>query len=159
MAPRDEDVMVVATNRKARHRFEIEETYEAGIELRGAEVKSLRERNCSIQEAYARPRGDELYLVGMHIAPYTQATIDAPEPERPRRLLLHRSEIGKIVSRCTQRGYTLVPLQVYFRGGWAKVRLGLARSRSQGDKRRKYREEEGRRDIQRALRQRRRRRS
>jgi len=156
MAGKEDGVKVVATNRKARHRFVIEDTYEAGLELRGAEVKSLRQGRCSIEESFARPIGDELYLVDMHIAPYEQATIDVPEPKRRRKLLLHRRELARIVSQCNQRGYTLVPLRVYFKAGWAKVELALARGRPQADKRRKKEDEQRRRDLERELRRRRR---
>ncbi len=141
----------VATNRKAYHEYVIEEQYEAGMVLVGSEVKSLRQHGCSLQEAYARPIGDEVYLIGMHITPYKQATIDAPDPDRVRKLLLHREEIADIVSRCTQRGYTLVPLKVYFKRGWAKVRLGLARQKKKEDKRRKLIERQEMKEARRQL--------
>lgn len=143
----------VATNRKAFHEYVIEEHYEAGVVLRGAEVKSLRQHGCSLQEAYARPIDDEIYLIGMHITPYKQATVDAPDPDRVRKLLLHRGEINYVISRCTQRGYTLVPLKVYFKGGWAKVRLGLARQRKKADKRQKLIERQEIKEAQRHLKQ------
>ncbi len=127
----------VATNRKAFHEYIIEEQYEAGIVLAGSEVKSLRVHGCSLQEAYARPLNGEIFLIGMHITPYKQATIDAPDPDRIRKLLMHKDEINYIVSQCTQRGYTLVPLKIYFKRGWAKVRIGLARRKKKEDKRRK----------------------
>ena len=156
-AKEDQDVTIVARNRKARHDYVIEDTFEAGIELRGAEVKSLRNQNCSIAEAYARPHGSELYLIGMHIPPYKQSTIETPDPQRPRKLLLHRREIDRIIARCTQRGYTLVPLKVYFRGGWAKVKLGLARSREHEDKRKKKLDQQRRKEIAREIQRRKRR--
>ncbi len=141
----------VATNRKAYHEYVIEEQYEAGMVLVGSEVKSLRQHGCSLQEAYARPIGDEVYLIGMHITPYKQATIDAPDPDRVRKLLLHRGEISHIISRCTQRGYTLVPLKVYFKKGWAKVRLGLARQKKKEDKRQKLIERQELKEARRQL--------
>ena len=154
MAKSEEGIKIVGTNRKARYRYVIEDTCEAGLELRGAEVKSLREGECSIEESFARPLGNEIYLLDMYIAPYKQATVDVPEPNRRRKLLLHRREVDRMVSQCTQRGYTLVPLKVYFRRGWAKVELGLARGKKRADKRRKKEEEQQRRDIQQELRRR-----
>ena len=135
MSPKAQGIHVVARNRKARHEFTIEDTYEAGIVLVGAEVKSLRVGECSINEAYAHPRDDELFLYDMHISPYEQATIDRPEPKRPRKLLLHRKELARIVSQINQKGYTLVALSVYFKAGYAKVELGLAQRRKTWDKR------------------------
>ncbi len=155
MTKPEEGIKIVATNRKARYRYAIGDVYEAGLELRGAEVKSLRQGKCSIEESFARPFRDELYLLDMHIAPYEQATVDVPEPGRRRKLLLHRREADRIISQCTQRGYTLVPLRVYFRRGWAKVELGLARSKPQADKRRKKQQDQQREDIQQELRRRR----
>ncbi len=151
MAEEHQYFKVVATNRKARHRFIIEETCEAGLELKGSEVKSLREGQCSIEESFARPAGGEIFLYAMHINPYPQATIDKPDPARRRKLLLHRGEIARIIARCTQRGYTLVPLKVYFKDGWAKVEIALAHSRRPGDKRGKERDKQHRRDVESAL--------
>ena len=151
MSPKDENVRIVARNRKARHDYVIDYTYEAGIVLKGAEVKSLRQGNCSISESFARPSDGELYLFDMHITPYEQATIDRPEPKRPRKLLLRRAEIDRIISQCTQRGYTLVPLKIYFRRGWAKVQLGLARKRKKGDKRKKKLDRQIRKEAQREV--------
>ena len=137
----------MAQNRKARHKYFVEDAYEAGLVLQGTEVKSLRQGTCSIQESFARPRGDELYLYGMHIPPYEQGNIQNHEPKRPRKLLMHRHEINRIISLCTQRGYTLVPLSVYFRGALAKVEIALARARPMGDKRRALEKEQGRQEI------------
>jgi len=142
MAPEKESVKVVASNRKARHKYAIGDTFEAGLELRGAEVKSLREGQCSIDESYARPLGSEIYIFGMHVPPYKQATVDRPDPMRRRKVLMHRREIDKLSALCSQRGYTLVPLKVYFKAGWAKVVLGLARAKKIGDKREKKLEEQ-----------------
>jgi len=157
MPQSDEGIKVVATNRKARHKYAIEDSYEAGLELRGAEVKSLREGQCSLEESYARPVGGEIFLFGMHIPPYQPATIDKPDPLRQRKLLMQRREIDRISALCSQRGYTLVPLKVYFKAGWAKVQIGLARSKRVGDKRRRMEKRESRKEVQRALSRRKRR--
>lgn len=154
MAKSKDNVKIVARNRKARHEYEIEDTYEAGLVLEGTEVKSLREGNCSLDQAFARPRGDEIYLFDMHIPPYEAGTHANHEPKRPRKLLLHRREIDRIISQCTQRGYTLIPLRLYFRSGLAKVEIALARHRKHWDKRRKKEERQRREDAQRALRRR-----
>jgi SsrA-binding protein len=147
-------IKVVARNRRARHEFFIEDTYEAGLVLRGSEVKSLRDGACSLEEAYAKPRGEELYLHDMHIAPYEQAGVRNHEPKRPRKLLLHRRQIDRVISQCTQRGYTLVPLRVYFKGGYAKVQIALARRKRHWDKRQKKAAEQRRKDARDALRRR-----
>jgi len=138
---------LVAQNRKARHEFLIEDTYEAGMVLLGTEVKSLRSAHCSLDEAYARPQGSEVFLYDMHIPPYEQAAIQNHEPTRPRKLLLHGREIERIASQCAQRGYTLIPLRVYFKEGKAKVEIALARRRRQWDKRGKKAAEERRREA------------
>lgn len=151
MTPKQQGIHVVARNRKARHEFTIEDTYEAGLVLVGAEVKSLRSGECSINEAYAHPRDDALYIFDMHIAPYEQATIDRPEPTRPRKLLLHRKELARIISQISQKGYTLVALSVYFKGGYAKVELGLAQRRKTWDKREVTEERQRRQDLRREL--------
>ncbi|MGD2173906.1 MAG: SsrA-binding protein SmpB [Candidatus Brocadiaceae bacterium] len=156
MAKSANSVKIVATNRRARHDYEIEDTYEAGLVLQGTEVKSLRQGNCSISEAFARPRADELYLIDMHIAPYEAGNVQNHDPKRPRKLLLHRREMDRVISQCTQRGYTLIPLSVYFKGGYAKVEIALARRRKQWDKRRQKEERQRREDTERELRRRRR---
>ena len=136
MGKHHEPENAAATNRKARHKFEILETFETGIELKGSEVKSLRERNISIEEAYARIYNGQLTLIGCQIAQYKNGAYANHEPARPRRLLMHRREIRKLEARVIQRGLTMVPLKVYFNErGWAKVLLGLARGRNQRDKR------------------------
>jgi len=155
MAKPNGKISLVARNRKARHDYVIEETYEAGLMLQGTEVKSLREGNCSIQQSFARPQASEIYLFDMHIPPYSHGNIQNHEPKRPRKLLLHRRQIGRIISQCSQRGYTLIPLSVYFRGGYAKIELGLARSRPKKDKRRKIEQKMHRREVSDALRRRR----
>ncbi len=141
----------VATNRRARHEFLIEETFEAGIALTGTEVKSLRQGHCSLADGYAVLRNGEVFLQGVHIAPYKQGAIYNADPLRRRRLLLHRHEINRLSTKVKERGYTLVPLRIYFQHGYAKVELGLARGKKTYDKRRKLREEDERRRTEEAL--------
>ncbi len=141
----------VVANRRARHDYHLEETYEAGIQLLGSEVKSLRAGRASLQDAYARVRGGEVWLVNMHIAPYEQAGPFNHDPLRPRKLLLHKAEIRRLVGKVKERGYTLVPLRVYFRRGLAKVELALARGKRQFDKRADIAKREAQRQIARAL--------
>ena len=126
---------VVARNRKARHEFHILETFEAGIELRGPEVKSLRAGNVSFQDAHARVQRGELWLHSVHISPYEQANRFNVDPVRIRRLLLHRHEIRRLVGKIKEKGLTVVPLEIYFARGYAKVGLALARGKKFYDKR------------------------
>ena len=126
---------VVARNRKARHEFHILETFEAGIELRGPEVKSLRAGNVSFQDAHARVQRGELWLHSVHISPYEQANRSNVDPVRARRLLLHRHEIRRLVGKIKEKGLTIVPLEIYFARGYAKVNLALARGKKLYDKR------------------------
>jgi SsrA-binding protein len=142
---------VVATNRKARHEYEILDTIEAGIVLTGTEVKSLRAGRCSIQEGFAVVRRGEATLKGVHIAPYQQGSIHNADPLRDRRLLLHRREIRRLATQLQERGRTLVPLRIYFSRGHAKVELGLAKGRATYDKRRKLRDEDEKRRTDEAL--------
>jgi len=151
VAEKEEGIKIVATNRKAHQRFRFEDRYEAGMVLWGTEVKSLRQGTCSIEESFARPRGSDIYLYDMHIPPYEQGNRENHEPKRARKLLLHRREIGRIISQCTQRGYTLVPLKVYFKRGIAKVEIALARRKQMGDRRQKELKERGGEDIRQAL--------
>ncbi len=118
---------VVATNRKARHEFTIEDTYEAGIALTGTEVKSLRARRCSLQDGYAVIHDGTVLIKGVHISPYQQGALHNVDPLRDRQLLLHRREIRKLTTKLQERGYTLVPLSIYFKRGRAKVELGLGK--------------------------------
>lgn len=141
----------VVANRRARHDYHLEETYEAGLQLLGSEVKSLRAGRASLQDAYAKVRGGELWLVNMHISPYEQAGPFNHDPLRPRKLLLHKAEIRQLVGKVKERGYTLIPLRVYFRRGLAKVELALARGKKQFDKRADIRKREAERQIARAL--------
>jgi SsrA-binding protein len=145
---------VVATNRKARHDYEIIDTFECGIVLRGSEVKSLRDAQVQLKDAYADIRDGEIWLERAHIAPYGFAAGGGHDPERPRKLLLHRREIDRLVGKVNEVGLTLVPLQVYFKEGKAKVELALAKGRRSYDKRQKIRERMERREMDRAKRRR-----
>lgn len=143
---------VVATNRKARHDFEIIDTFECGIVLRGSEVKSLRDAQVQLKDAYADIRDGEVWLERAHIAPYGFAAGGGHDPERPRKLLLHRREIDRLIGKVNEVGLTLVPLQIYFKEGKAKVELALAKGRRSYDKRHKIRERMERREMERAKR-------
>ena len=151
MASQEDGDRTIATNRRARHDYEILESHECGIVLVGSEVKSLREAMVQIREAWAGIDGADLWLQGMHISPYA-FTRDNPDPDRRRKLLLHRSEILELRSKVEQQGLTLVPLRVYFTHGLAKVELGLARGKRSYDKRHSLAERDALRDIDRALR-------
>lgn len=142
-------------NRKASFRYEILEKFECGVVLIGSEVKSLRERNASIEEAYARIEGGELWLIGAHIAPYPFARTGNHEPTRVRKLLVHGREIRRLRPKVEQRGLTLVPLGIYFNArGTAKVAVALARGKTAGDKRETLKKREHERDMERAMRRR-----
>jgi SsrA-binding protein len=145
---------LVASNRKAHHNFEILETYEAGLVLRGTEVKALREGRADLKESYARVEGNEAWLLGCHISPYAQGNRANHDPLRPRKLLLHRAEINRLLGKIMEKGLTLVPLRLYFKDGRAKVEVGLARGRKTLDKRQVIREREERREMDRAIRER-----
>jgi SsrA-binding protein len=142
----------VAVNRRALHDYEILERIEAGIALTGSEIKSVREGKVSLQEAYARPERGELWLSGAHIAEYSPAARFGHDPRRPRRLLLHRSQIAELAEQTEQRGLTLIPLRLYLKNGLAKVEIAVARGRRQYDKRQAIAKREAERDMQRALR-------
>jgi SsrA-binding protein len=143
---------VVASNRRATHNYEILETYEAGLVLRGTEVKSLRDGKASLKESFARIEGREAWLLGCHISPYTHGNRENPDPLRRRKLLLHRSELNRLLGKTLERGLTLVPLRVYFKNGRAKVELGLARGKKLRDKRQALKEREAYREMERAVR-------
>ena len=149
---REAQERVVASNRRARYDYEILETYEAGLVLRGTEVKSLREGNANFKDSYARVDGNEVWLVGCHISPYHHGTDANHDPERKRKLLLHRSEINRLIGKTLERGLTLVPLRLYFKHGRVKLELGLARGKKLHDKRRVLREREARREMDKAVR-------
>lgn len=139
----------VALNRRARHEYHVEETLEAGLVLTGTEIKSIRAGRANLAEAYARVERGEAWLIGAHIAPYEQASRFNHEPTRTRKLLLHRDQIAELIGKTQARGYTLVPLRLYIRGGLAKIELGLARGRKAHDKRRVIAERDARRQLER----------
>jgi len=140
---------IIATNRKAHFEYEILEKFEAGLSLVGSEVKSLRNRDVSIAEAFARPKDDELWLLGMNIKTYQQANVRNHEPLRPRKLLLHRREIEKMTGKVAERGFTLIPLLLYWKHGIAKVLIAVARGKRQFDKRESIKKREADREIRR----------
>ncbi|MCI8318258.1 MAG: SsrA-binding protein SmpB [Lachnospiraceae bacterium] len=126
---------LIANNKKAYHDYFIEDKYEAGISLHGTEVKSLRMGKCSVKESFLRIENGEVFIYGMHISPYEKGNIFNKDPLRVRKLLMHKAEINKITGKIAEKGYTLVPLQVYFKGSLAKVEIGLARGKKLYDKR------------------------
>ena len=130
-----ENVKLIANNKKAYHDYFIEEKYEAGISLAGTEVKSLRQGKCSIKESFIRIEKGEVFIYGMHISPYEKGNIFNKDPLRVKKLLLHKYEINKMAGKIAEKGYTLVPLQVYFRGSLVKVEIGLAKGKKLYDKR------------------------
>lgn len=142
---------VAATNRRARHDYAIEETYEAGMVLTGAEVKSLRNGRASLAEAYARVTGGEVWVENLHISPYSHASQGDYDPRRTRKLLLHKKEIERLIGKTQERGLTLVPMRIYFKRGLAKMELGLGRGKRQYEKRDAALEREHKRDIERAF--------
>jgi SsrA-binding protein len=141
----------VATNRQAGFRYHLLERLEAGIVLQGSEVKSLRAGNVQLKDGYATVRDGEVWLHNVHIAPYAPASRENHEPERPRKLLMHRREIERLIGKTNERGLTLVPTRLYFAGPNAKVEIALARGKDLHDKRRDIRERDQRREIERAL--------
>lgn len=145
-------VRVVATNRRARRNYSIIDSFEAGLVLMGSEVKSLREGKMELKDSYGDIRRGEAWLVGAHISPYEFAREGGHEPERERKLLLHRREIDRIAGQVAEKGLTLVPLQVYFKNGKAKVELALAKGKTGVDKRHSLREREHAREMERAIR-------
>ncbi len=149
-----EGVKVVARNKRARFDFSIEETVEAGLELVGSEVKSLREGTANLSDSYALPEREQLFLHHLNIGPYKAASYLGHEPLRKRRLLLHRRELDKLLAKVNERGYSLIPLQVYFKGGWAKVELAVAKGKTHEDRREDIKERETNREMQRAMRKR-----
>jgi SsrA-binding protein len=142
----------IALNRRARHEFSIDETFEAGIVLTGSEIKAIRARKVNLADAYARVERGEAWLVGAHIAPFEQANRYNHEPKRTRKLLLHRSEIDELLGRTKAKGQTIVPLRLYIdEKGRAKVELGLARGKQLHDRRRDIADRDARRDVQREM--------
>ncbi|WP_234359565.1 SsrA-binding protein SmpB [Plantactinospora sp. BC1] len=151
VASREAERRLIASNKKARHEYAVLKTYEAGIVLRGTEVKSLRAGQASLVDAFAQERDGELWLYGLHIAEYAYGTWTNHQPKRMRKLLLRRVEINKILDRIRDPGLTLVPLALYFSNGWAKVELGVARGKRSYDKRQALAERDANREIAREL--------
>ncbi|WP_033339706.1 SsrA-binding protein SmpB [Catenuloplanes japonicus] len=149
--PREKGRKVVASNRKARHDYTILDTYEAGMQLTGTEVKSLRAGRASLVDAFAQVSNGEVFLHAMHIPEYTQGTWTNHEPRRIRKLLLNRTEIMKLAGKVREDGLTMVPLQVYFADGWAKVEIGLARGKRDYDKRQDLAKKDAQKEISRAI--------
>ncbi len=148
MSMSEERAKLVANNKKAYHEYFIEEKYEAGLVLAGTEVKSLRQGKCSIKEAFVRVEGGEVFVYGMNISPYEKGNIFNKDPLRIRKLLLHKSEIRKLIGKSAEAGYTLVPLQVYFKDGRAKIEIGLAKGKKLYDKRADMAKKDMRREVE-----------
>ncbi|MBI5188199.1 MAG: SsrA-binding protein SmpB [Nitrospirae bacterium] len=142
---------IVCQNRKAYHDYKIEETLEAGIALLGTEVKSLREGKANLKDGYVIIKGSEVFLLNSHISPYTHGNISNHDPVRTRKLLLHRAEIERLSGKTTQKGYTLIPLKIYFKDSRAKVEIGLAKGKRLFEKRETIKEREAKREIARAI--------
>ena len=144
-----ESVKLVANNKKAYHDYFIEDKFEAGIEVFGTEVKSIRMGKCSIKESFIRIERGQVYIYGMHISPYEKGNIFNKDPLRVRKLLMHRAEINRLDSKLAEKGLTLVPLQVYFKGSLVKVEVGLARGKKLYDKRQDIAKKDARREVER----------
>ena len=142
---------LVANNKKAYHDYFIDDKYETGIELYGTEVKSIRMGKCSIKEAFVRIENGQVYIYGMHISPYEKGNIFYKDPLRQRKLLMHRREIDKLLSKIKEKGFTLVPLQVYFKGSLVKVEIGLARGKKLYDKRDDIAKKDAKREMERSF--------
>ena len=151
-----DEFTAVTKNKKAFYNYEILEKFEAGMELVGSEVKSLREGKGNLRDSYALIRGSEVYLVGMHIGPYSHTGYLGHEPYRDRRLLLHKQEIRKLTRQVNVKGMTIVPLRIYFKNGWAKTEIGLAKSKKTYQKKRAIAERDHARDLDRELKERKR---
>lgn len=146
-----EEMKLVANNKKAYHDYFVEEKYEAGLVLHGTEVKSLRMGKCSIKEAFIRIEKGEVYIYGMHISPYEKGNIFNKDPLRPKKLLLHKQQIRKLIGSSAEKGYTLVPLQVYFSDGRAKIEIGLAKGKKLYDKRQDIAKKDQRREAEKEM--------
>lgn len=151
MARGKESQRLIANNKKAFHDYFIDETYEAGIALHGTEVKSLRMGKCSIKESFVRIEDGEVYIYGMHVSPYEKGNIFNKDPMRIKKLLMHKYEINKLSGKIKEKGYTLVPIQVYFKEGKVKVEIGLARGKKLYDKREDIAKKDQRREVERAF--------
>ena len=148
MAKGKESQKLIANNKKAYHDFFIDETYECGIALHGTEVKSMRMGKCSIKEAFVRIEDGEVFVYGMHVSPYEKGNIFNKDPLRVKKMLLHKYEINKLLGKIKEKGYTLVPLQVYFKDGKVKVEIGLARGKKLYDKREAIAKKDQRREAE-----------
>lgn len=144
-----EELKLIANNKKAYHDYFIEEEYEAGLVLHGTEVKSLRMGKCSIKESYVGIEGGEAFIFGMNISPYEKGNIFNKDPLRTRKLLMHKAEIRKLIGASAEKGYTIMPLSVYFKEGRAKVKIGLARGKKLYDKRADIAKKDARREVER----------
>ena len=149
MAKEASNFKLIANNKKARHDYFLEETFEAGVELHGTEVKSLRQGNCSIKEAFVHIENGEVIIYGMHISPYEKGNIFNKDPMRPKRLLMHKKEISRLLGKIKEKGYTLVQVQVYFKGSLVKVEIALARGKKLYDKRQDIAKKDARREAER----------
>ncbi len=146
-----EEIKIIATNKKAFHEYFIEEKVEAGLVLTGTEVKSLRDGRASMVDSYALIKGEEAFILGLHIPPYSHGNIMNVDPDRVRKLLLHKPEIKRLMGLLARQGYTLVPLRLYFKKGLVKLELGLAKGKKLYDVRHALKEKEAKRDIERAM--------
>lgn len=152
MSEKSDSYKVIADNRQARFRYEILETYEAGVELKGTEVKSIRQGKANLQDGYALIRNGEAWLLNVHISPYQKATdFFNHDPRRTRRLLLHKKEIRKLIGKVEQEGLTLVPLKMYFKRGFVKITIALGKGKKLHDKRESIKERQDKRDMARAM--------
>ena len=149
--PKDPNHKVIATNKKARFNYSVEETLEAGLALMGSEVKSLRAGNANLVDAYAMPIKEELFLMNCHIGTYDPAALLSHAPTRSRKLLLHRRELERLLGKVQERGYSLIPLQMYFKDGFAKIELALCRGKTHEDRREDIKDRETRREMDRAI--------
>ena len=149
-----ESIKVMSTNREARHEYFIEEEYEAGIELMGTEVKSIRAGTLNLKDSYCTVKGGELFVHSMHISPYEKGNIFNKDPVRTRRLLMHKREIMRLYGKVKQDGYSLIPLSVYFKGSRVKVKVGLCKGKKLYDKRQSAAEKDAKRQIERAMKER-----
>lgn len=147
-------VKIIAENRKARAAYTVDEKLEAGLQLQGSEVKALRDGTANLSDAYALPKGSELYLLNAHIGSYKPANVFSHEPVRGRKLLMHRAEIDRWAAKVRERGYSIIPLVLYFKNGRAKVELGLCRGKTHEDRRQDIKERETKREIERESRRR-----
>jgi SsrA-binding protein len=147
-------VKIIAENRKARAAYTVDEKLEAGLQLQGSEVKALREGTANLSDAYALPKGSELYLLNAHIGSYKPANVFTHEPLRGRKLLLHRAEIDRWAAKVRERGYSIIPLMLYFKNGKAKVELGLCKGKTHEDRRQDIKERETKREMERETRRR-----